>query len=418
MTTKFISTSALVLALAGSGAMAEGITLTVWHNSGDPAAVLDLYKAYEAATGNTIALIDIPADQFPTATQIKWATGERPDLMEYMPTVQDMRQLNAHENMQDLSDMGFVAAEGALAEIAGTLDGKTYAAVLGPITTFAAFYNKEVYAAAGVPVPTNFGQLAETCEAIKALGKVPVHVGAGSEFPANMIAGFAYMADFNAELAFGRGVADGTIMVNDPNGPIVAGLTAVDNLRTAGCLNPDAATATFQDAVKAVYNGDAAMTVLPSDFIGQFYDLGGGDRAAVDAKIGLGAISAEKGIPSFSAGPYATFFAPKTGDAEKEAAAREFIEWVTTTGYQDYVNNAHSIPTMSNATAPDLSGLSADLANLLNHPDAVPAFNQMIPGFGSFGKSAVSVVIGQATPQEAADNWNVFVQQAIQAQKP
>jgi len=403
--------TALILGALATGAQAEGVTLTIWHNSGDIPAVLDLYKAYEAASGNKIELIDIPADTFPTATQIKWATGERPDILDYMPTPQDMRQLNASENMQDLSGMDFVAAEGKLAEIAGTLDGKTYAAVLGPISTFGAFHNKDVLKAAGVEMPKGFNELPAFCEKVKAAGKVPVFVGAGSEFPANMLAGFAYMADFNAGDAYGQAVAKGETMVNDPKGPIVASLTAIDQLRQAGCLNADAATATFQDAIKAVYKGDAALTVLPSDFIAMFQ--GEGDTAA----IGLSALSAEKGIPATSAGAYGSFFAPKTGDEAREAAARDFIQWVTTTGYQAYVDQGGFVPTMSTAKAPALIGLNANLAALLQDPNATPAFNQSIPGFGSFGKISVSVVIGQTPPQEAADNWATFVEQARLAQQ-
>ena len=40
--------------------------------------------------------------------------------------------------------------------------------------------------------------------------------------------------------------------MNASDSPVLAGLTAVDGLRTSGCLNKDAATATFAESVKDV----------------------------------------------------------------------------------------------------------------------------------------------------------------------
>ncbi|MGC3992842.1 MAG: ABC transporter substrate-binding protein [Propionicimonas sp.] len=399
---------------SASASAPTGVTLTLWHQSADTDATLNLYKAYEAASGNKIDLVDLPSDTYTTAVQTKWATGDRPDIMEYAPTPQDMRQLNMSENMLPLTDMDFVKNR---TSTAGDLDGVTYAAVLGPFSSFTMFYNKDVLKAAGVDVPTNYTDLMTDCQAVTKTGAAMVEIGGGSEFPVNMFAGFAYMADFNAKDEFGLGVAAGTTKVNDPSGPIVAGLTTMDNLVKAGCVNKDAATATFQESIKAVYNGKAALTVLPSDFISLFYSEGKDDTAAVDAKVGLGAISAKAATASWSGSPIGSYFLPKTGDDTKEAAAKDFINWITSKGYQAYVNDAKSAPTLNTATAPQLEGMYAALAKILQDPTTTPAFNQSIPGFGNFGTISVSVLTGQATPQKAADSWQTYVDQAIQAQK-
>lgn len=400
---------------SGSSDGSSGVTLTLWHQSADTAAQLDLYKAYEKATGNTIKLVTLPADTYPTAVQTKWATGDRPDILEYAPTPQDMASLNVPMNMVDLSSMSFVSKR---INTSGDLDGKTYAAVLGPLSSFGLFYNKDVLAKAGVSAPTNYTALQSDCSAIKATGADPVSIGAGSEFPANMIAGFAYMADYNADDAYGKAVASGKTKVDASDSPIVAGLTAVSKLVKDGCVNSDVATATFQDSIKAVYDGKAAMTILPSDFISQFYDLGKGDTAAVDAKVGFGAISAERGIASYSASPIGSYLLPKTSDSAKQAAAKDFIDWITTDGYQTYINAVKAVPTLRNASLPSgLRGMESSLASILRDPDTTPAFNQSIPGFGSFGQIAVSVIVGQSTPEEAAKKWQTDIDQAIQAQQ-
>ena len=226
-----------------------------------------------------------------------------------------------------------------------------------------------------------------------------------------MLTGFTYMADYNANDAYGLGVKDGTIKVNAADSPITAGLTMLTSLKDAGCLNKDAGTATFQDAIKAVATGTAAMTVLPSDFIQMFYDAG-----ADDATVGFGPISAHKGLTAYSPSLQGTYFVPKTGDATKEAAAQDFINWVTGAGYQDYVDAAKIVPTMSTATAPALTGMYADLNTMLSAPGAAISFNSSIPGFGNFGKIAAKVLVGQSTPQQGADEFQTFIDQARAAQ--
>lgn len=389
-----------------------GVTLTVWHSTADTQAILDLFSAYEAASGNTIELVDIPNDTYTTSIQTKWSTGERPDILEYQPTSQDMAQLNMAENMLDLSALDFVEAEGDLADMAGSLDGKVYGAVLGPIQTFGVYYNKTVLARAGIEAPTSYDKLAADCATVAATGATPLFVGGGSEFPVMMVNGFTYMADFNKGDEYGLGVKSGKIKVNDPDSPIVAGLTMLSGLRDAGCLNKDAATATFQDAIAAVASGSSAMTVLPSDFIEMFHSAG-----ADDTTVGFGVISAHDGTAVYVPSLMGSFFAPKTGDATKERAAADFIDWVTTEGYQDYVDAAKIVPTLSTATAPDLTGLYADMQDMLSAPGATLAFNSSIPGFGNFGGISVKVLVGQSTPQKGADSFQTFIDQARSAQQ-
>ena len=384
-----------------------GVTLTLWHSTTDTQAVLDLYSAYEQATGNTLDLVDIPSDTFTTAVQTKWATGERPDILEYQPTSQDMAQLNMSENMIDLSDASFVAAAGDLVKSAGSLNGKVYGAVLGPLQTNGLFYNKDALAKANIQAPTNYDQLMTDCAALNTAGVTPLFIGGGSEFPVMMVNGFTYMADFNADDTYGLAVKNGTTKVNDPGSPITAGLQWLIDAGAKNCFNSDDGSATFQDAVAAVIAGTAAMTVLPSDFIQQFYDGGG-----TDATIGFGTISAHQGIGNFGATVMGSYFLPKTGKADQEAAAKGFIDWITSDGYQAYVTAGQFAPTLSTATAPQATGLYADMNNMLASPNKTLGFNSSIPGFGNFGAISVKVLVGQATAQQGADQFQTFIDQA------
>ena len=403
---------------SGSGnAGASGpVTLTLWHDAADPDTNLNLYKAYEQATGNTINLVDLPTDTFTTAVQTKWAAGDRPDLMEYNPSSQDMAQLNVTENMQDLSSLGFVKAEGGLATSAGSVNNVTYAAILGPLQSFGLYYNKAILSSLNLQVPTNADAMTAACQTIKGAGKTPIFMAGGSEFPTMMLQGFAYMADYNVNDVFGLGVKNGTTKVNDPSGPLVGALTWYDQLNKSGCFNSDAVTAQFPDGVKAVLNGDAAFIALPSDMINDFVNAANGDADAAYQAVGFSAFSAVKGMTSYAPGQIGTYFAPKTGDATREAAARNFIDWATTTGYQQYLNDGQVIPTLSGFTTPALTGLRQDMAKMLTSDNKAIAFNVSIPGFGNFGGVCVKLLAGQSTPQSAADEFQNFIDQAIAAQ--
>lgn len=403
------STSAVDL----SSPAPKGVTITLWHTSADSPALLNLYKAYEKASGNTIQRVTLPNDTYPQTVQTKWSTGDRPDVLEYNPSSQDMAQLNVKQNMLDLSAMSFVKAEGGLATTSGTVNGVTYGAILGPNSAFGVFYNKDVLEKAGVSAPTDFTELADACAAISPTGVTPIYMAGGSQFPAMMLPAFTYMTDYNTDDAYAQAVKNGTKKVSDPKGPFVAALSTYAKLGADGCYNSDATTATWQAGVKAVVDGTSAMIVLPSDFISNFY--ADGDKATIDSTIGLGPLSSKSATPSYA--PSEGFFLPKTGDTKKQRAAADFIDWITTTGYQSYVDEAQIVPTLSTAKAPAMTGLSADLKTMLQSPDATLSINASIPGFGNFGTIAVKVLAGQATPQQGADQFQTFIDQARSAQK-
>jgi|GEM_PF-6084684 len=394
----------------GGAEVPTGVTISLWHNASDSQALLDLYAAYEAASGNTIELVTLPSDGYPNAIQTKWATGERPDLLEFHPNPQDMLQLNAKENMIDLSSMAFVAASEGLADTVGNLDGTVYAAVLGPLASFGIFYNMDVFEEAGVEPPTSYGDLLAACGDLTGTGADGVFMGGGSEFPIQMLTAFTYATDWNEGDSYGLGVAAGEIKVNADDSPILGGLEYLVDLQEADCMNADATTATFQDAVAAVGSGEAAATILPSDFINMFVDAGAAET------VGFGAITASEGRVSYAASLLGTYFAPKTGDADREAVALDFINFATGDGYQDYVDAAQATPTLNTATAPELDGMFAQLSAQLESPTRTPTVNRSIPGFGNYGKLAATVLAGQSTPTDAVDEFQTYIDQAIAAQ--
>ncbi|MDT7845580.1 ABC transporter substrate-binding protein [Streptomyces justiciae] len=405
-------------AAATEGPAPKGVTLTLWHNTADSPALLNLYKAYEKKSGNTIKLVDIPADSFPSTVQTKWATGARPDILEWHGNQTDALSLNVAANMLDLSKLSFVRKEADLAKVSGSVGGKTYAATIGALSVSGIFYNKQVFAQAGLEPPENYDDLAADCKTLKAKAPdvAPLFEAGGSQWPPQILSAFNYLAESNDNQAYDASILDGKAKLSDADGPFVAALTAYDKLRRAGCFNSDRTTAKWEDQMKAVLEGKAAMVAQNSDSIGLLNADANGDTAEVDASVGFVGVSATKPVATYAPSPLGTYYVPSTGDSQKERAAVDFIEFATGAGYADYIKEAKIIPTLSGATTPELQGLLQDVKKAYDQ-GATLSFNSEIPGFGNFGPESSKLLAAQESPQQVAEKMQAYYRQAAAAAK-
>ncbi|MGX5682180.1 ABC transporter substrate-binding protein [Schumannella luteola] len=389
-------------------------SITIWHNSADSPAVLDLYERFEAETGIAVELVDIPSDAFESTTTTKWATGDRPDILEYHPVKSALLPLNPAANMQDLSDLPFVEKSGDLYPAMGTVDGVVYAAITGFPSIFGVYYNKQVLADAGLEPPTSFEDLQSICDGLAGSGVAPIYESGGSAWPTQILP-LLYGSEFNAGDEYGSAVAANERPLTEPDGPFVKGLEAYASLRDNGCFNADATSGTFENAITAVYDGTAALTALHSDVYASFLAAAGGDAALLDETVGFVPVSATEPVVAYAGGPIGTFYAPKTGDAAREAAAIQFIEFATGAGYQDLVDAGPAFPVIDGATTPD-DFSELQLAFKAAYDDgAAVAFNSNIAGFGGFATETTKLLAGQTTPAEAAESMQAQVEQASKA---
>ncbi len=394
-----------------AGSAPTGVTLTLWHNTADPQALLDLYKKYEAASGNTIQLVDVPAATYPPAIQAKWATGERPDLLEWHGNQTDLLALNGANTMLDLSAMPFVAKEGDLAKVAGAIDGKVYAASIGFPSVSGVFYNKQVLAKAGLQPPASYADLASACTTLKSSGVTPIVIAGGDGWPPQILSGWNYMAEYNVGAAYDTQVNSGQAKVNDANGPLVAGLKAFDTLRTSGCFNSDATTAKWTTSLKDLLDGKAAFVPQNSDSISQLDSIAGGDTRKVDDTIGFVGVSATRQLANYAPTVLGTYYAPKTGDATRQRAAADFIDFITGTGYAGYVTASGAPPTLTGTATPQLQGLWQEVQTAYQ-AGAGLTFISQLPGFNNFGPETGKLLAGQESPQQTADRMQTYLLQA------
>ena len=155
-----------------------------------------------------------------------------------------------------------------------TYDGKIYAI---PLNTAAAcvFYNKEIFEAAGAAVPTTYTELLDACEKIKAYGKTPITISAGTAWCLSMLAG--YLCDR-------EGVDLKALNANEASWVNEKTIAAGEKLvELSQYFQETAAGDSNDDATTALYMEDAAILIQGSWAIGQM----NGGNPDFEAKCGV-----------------------------------------------------------------------------------------------------------------------------------
>lgn len=165
-----------------------------------------------------------------------------------------------------------------------TYDGKIYAVP----TNFAAalvFYNTEMFAAAGVEVPTNFTELINACQKLKDAGYTPISCSAGTAWCLSMIAG--YLCDRAGGPNNLKDVSAGKIAWTSESF-----VTAANKLvELSKYFQPTAAGDSNDQATAAFYNEEAAMLIQGSWVIAQM----NGASSTIESKCGVFSFPAIEG---------------------------------------------------------------------------------------------------------------------------
>lgn len=264
------------LALMTSAAMAQELTVWDWK-SGDPAAAsyIEAAKtAFEAAhPGVTVNFVMQPNDQYYTLLGTALSSGAGPDVFMMNGGAQAKARFDA---LTDLTE-----ASKGLAGLPEFSDGAMAHALPITIQGFVVYYNKTLYAEAGLDPekpPTTWDELKVACEAIKAKGTAPCFAmgnkeGYGAEFFVSALA--ASMLTGDEQAAF----AKGELKWSSPK--MKAILQAFVDTQTWGWYGEGAnSTAKFMDEYEMFMRGEGANTIgLLSDVAHwkQFGDMMGAE---------------------------------------------------------------------------------------------------------------------------------------------
>jgi raffinose/stachyose/melibiose transport system substrate-binding protein len=279
-----------------------------------------------------------------------------------------------------------------------TADGKMFAVPFAAVS-HAVYYNKDIFAEAGVSVPETWDGLMDVCETLKGKGYTPFANGVGEEWDI-LECFFLGMLPNYVGGAENRALYEtGALPLNDEN--FVAAFT---DLAEAAEYLPDGFEAvTYNDSQVLFNNGDAAMFVDGSWTLGVYGDAG----------FDWGVFA----IPARESADTAIAFHPDmaitmNAATEHPEEAMAFLEWLCT---QDGATVASkNLPvgyfpmidfpiTIENAQANEFLSLNEGRVT-----DARFVWPALMDLYAPMNQQVIAVLKGDATPQGAADALAAF----------
>ncbi|WP_298048087.1 extracellular solute-binding protein, partial [uncultured Bifidobacterium sp.] len=128
----------------------DGVKLTMWVAQNSNKIPEKVVKDFQKATGAEVKLETIP-DPYEQNVQTKITTGDSPDLAFWQPTKSMLAGFIAQDKLQKLDNAPWVDNyTDGIADAGGVVDGTRYAALVSTPPVMGVFYNKDVFAKAGI----------------------------------------------------------------------------------------------------------------------------------------------------------------------------------------------------------------------------------------------------------------------------
>jgi raffinose/stachyose/melibiose transport system substrate-binding protein len=160
----------------------ENITITVMYSgvaAENDFEVEQLPALVNKAFPNiTLEVTKLPDDQYYTALKTKLASGEAPDMFLVQPMYAGANSVFALAKagyLEPLTDLKIMDKIGVGAD-SFTYEGETYGVPSG-VTMLGTYYNKDMFEANGLSVPTNWDEFLNACEVLKNAGIQPIVMG-------------------------------------------------------------------------------------------------------------------------------------------------------------------------------------------------------------------------------------------------
>jgi raffinose/stachyose/melibiose transport system substrate-binding protein len=254
------------LAACGGSGSDDGLKLI---GVADQKKALDeLTKAYGKVSFKTSYA---PTDQVQTSVRTQLGAGNAPDIHVVYPgngSAMSMVQISDANLLADLSDQAWTQKIPDNFKPAFQNKGKTYIYSAGS-SVIGAIYNKKVFTEAGVAPPTTWSEFLQVCEKIKQAGKVPIALGAQSQWVTQLITYalvpstvYAKNPDFDKEMAAGK--------ASFADSGWVQALEMYLDLQKRGYFNDNPNGTTFEQQTSMVGAGEAAMAIQVSAVLPDF----------------------------------------------------------------------------------------------------------------------------------------------------
>jgi raffinose/stachyose/melibiose transport system substrate-binding protein len=311
----------------------------------------------------------------------------------------------------DISDQAFVKNyDASTIADAGTYNGKTYEVNLGRVGFSGIYYNKDMFTANNVKVPTTWTELVAACTAFKA-ANIPCMTAGGKDGWPIFVGAYGLLgAAYPDQAALVKGLWDGSIKYTDPQFVELLKKTQIydrDMMESgASGLAADAAPGRFAAGAVAMFPGGTwygpAIEAAKPTFKWGYIPFPGSDNAA-DNK--------------YMFGKYDQGWAIAANTPNKDAAVAYLSEFSDPANYQAFVTAVGVIPTQPGAKLDTAVGaeLAPYLANFRLGFELVwvapkgagqfasPMQNNMFLPFGTYEDPTAAATQAQADLQAGID---------------
>jgi raffinose/stachyose/melibiose transport system substrate-binding protein len=365
--------------------------------------------AFEKATGASVEVVTIP-DPYEQSIQTRVATGDLPDLAFWQPTASMLTAINAPSKLQSLEGAPWIdELEPALRDITGILDGTRYAALITSPAVIGVYYNKKVFAEHGVTAPpANFAEMVDLGRKLKGEGVTPFYEMGGDRW-ATQWAVQLQLADA-AKDGFWEKLNEGQESFESP--VMLDAIRTYQGMVNEGLYNPDLVTATFEDQGDALMSGKAAMVFQVNSFFGQLQAKA--DTAELNDTIGFFPISPSGHVGTVIPDQSNALVAFRTGDATREAAARQLLSFWMGKGYADFVADRQTVSLKSGVDSP--AGVPQALLDVhASLPDSVGSMQALAVANPDLYINLADMLAGEMTPEEVASTTQDQFEQLAKA---
>ncbi|WP_243065166.1 ABC transporter substrate-binding protein [Humibacter sp. RRB41] len=390
----------------------KGTTLTIWAAENSNKTADSVISGFEKLTGAKVKVVTIP-DPYEQGVETKVATGDKPDLAFWQPTASMLTTINAKTNLQSLAGAPWAANyTGNLGKMTGILDGTRYAALVTTPAVIGVYYNKDVFAKAGITsTPTNWNDLVADAKKLKGDGVDPFYDfgGGGSPWGTQWWVQ-AQLADAAKDGLWGR-VNENKEKFTDPT--ILNAIKGYDNLINDGYFNDNIKTATFPDQGTALLGGKAAMALQVNSFFGELQATA--STKELNDKIGFFPISPTGNIGTYIPDQSNALVAFKTGDTKREAAARQFLSYWLGQGYGKFVKDQSTVSLLKGTSTPsNVPTALKDVAASLD--DSVGSMQALAVANPDLYLNLGDMIQGTKTPEQVAQTTQAQFAQLAKAQ--
>ncbi|MFJ6555992.1 ABC transporter substrate-binding protein [Streptomyces luteogriseus] len=376
----------------------DGVKLTMWTAQNTVDAPKQVIDAFEKATGATVETQAIP-DLYEQNVPTKLASGDRPDLMFWQPSISTLPFVQPRQNLLALDGEPWVSELGDTEKSLGVIDGKRYAAIVTSPAMLGVYYNKDVFKRAGLSekdFPTSYDELL-------ALGrKVADQTDAAAFYEAG---GDKWPLQWQMQLQLTdldrQWWADLNANKRKWTDPVVVGAIKKykEKLLDAGLAQKNYRTGTFTGQADALWKGEAGMVLNVTSFQSQLQAKY--STAEIDQKIGWFPVANSSATGLYSPDQTNGVVAFRTGDDKRQNAARQFLAFWLGPDYPDYIK-AMKIPSVQ-PSVPTPGGLpETSKAQVAALPKAVGVFQAKAIVAPDTHLYLADMIFGKKSPQQVA----------------